>query len=55
MAPVVIDLAGERKVAFRGFVDRVDRSPDGDRLVVIDYKTGKRDKYADAAAQEGPG
>jgi ATP-dependent helicase/nuclease subunit B len=53
--PVVIDLSGERNVAFRGFVDRVDRSSDGDRLVVIDYKTGKRDKYGDVQPPKGAG
>jgi hypothetical protein len=45
--PVVIDLSGDRSVAFRGYVDRVDRSADRDRLVVIDYKTGRSDKYGD--------
>ncbi len=39
--PVVITLGSGRSVAFRGKIDRVDRSADGDRLVVIDYKTGK--------------
>lgn len=43
--PVEIDLGDGRRVAFRGRVDRVDRSPDGTRLVVLDYKTGKDDEY----------
>jgi RecB family exonuclease len=30
-------------VRFRGRIDRLDRSPDGSRVVVTDYKTGKRD------------
>jgi RecB family exonuclease len=39
---VSVDLAagGSRSVAFRGRIDRVDRSPDGRRAVVYDYKTG---------------
>lgn len=35
----VLELPGGRRVAFRGFADRVDRTADG-RLIVIDYKTG---------------
>ena len=42
--PVVVELRG-RRVAFRGSIDRVDRSPDGTRLLVLDYKTGKPDYY----------
>jgi RecB family exonuclease len=38
--PVSITLANGRTVAFKGYIDRVDRSPDGRRLVVYDYKTG---------------
>ncbi|MCX7620669.1 MAG: PD-(D/E)XK nuclease family protein [Acidimicrobiales bacterium] len=41
VGPVVIRLDSDRAVAFRGKIDRVDRSMSGDRLVVIDYKTGK--------------
>ncbi len=29
-------------VRFRGRIDRVDRSPDGQRVIAVDYKTGKR-------------
>ncbi len=39
-APVTVEVAPGRRVRLRGRVDRVDRSPDGERLVVIDYKTG---------------
>jgi RecB family exonuclease len=43
--PVEIRLAGGRVARFRGVIDRVDRRPDGD-VVVLDYKTGKvRDDY----------
>lgn len=38
--PVVLDVADGRRVAFRGMIDRVDRSADGRRLLVVDYKTG---------------
>jgi ATP-dependent helicase/nuclease subunit B len=37
---VVVQLGGSRTVRFRGRIDRVDRSPDGARVVVYDYKTG---------------
>jgi RecB family exonuclease len=30
----------DRTLAFRGRIDRVDRAPDGERLVVLDYKSG---------------
>jgi RecB family exonuclease len=33
---------GKQPVHFRGRIDRVDRSVDGDSATVIDYKTGKR-------------
>ena len=38
--PVTVDLGGGRIVRLRGRIDRVDRSPDGERSVVIDYKSG---------------
>jgi hypothetical protein len=53
--PVVVDLSGDRSVAFRGFVDRVDRSSVGDELVVIDYKTGSSGKYREVRLPTGPG
>ena len=34
-------------VHFRGRVDRIDVSPDGQRAVVYDYKTGRVDSYED--------
>lgn len=43
-APVELDLPDGSTVRFRGKVDRVDRHSDG-RVRVIDYKTGKSDKY----------
>jgi RecB family exonuclease len=36
--------------AFRGAADRVDRSPDGKRAWVVDYKTGRGDDYKEDAA-----
>jgi len=37
--PVTVELGDGRRVAFRGTVDRIDRTSDG-TAVVIDYKTG---------------
>ena len=37
----VVALAGGRSLRFRGIVDRVDRSEDGARYRVVDYKTGR--------------
>jgi hypothetical protein len=46
--PPVRLTAGEgREVVFRGFIDRIDRSSAGDRLVVLDYKTGSPRGYPD--------
>jgi hypothetical protein len=42
---VVVDLGSGRVMRFRGAVDRIDRSPDGSRLVVLDYKTGTTRGY----------
>ncbi len=50
-APVTVALDGERTLSFRGFVDRVDRSPDGSGVTVIDYKTG-RDYGFDELAED---
>jgi ATP-dependent helicase/nuclease subunit B len=41
--PVATEVAG-RRVAFRGRIDRVDRTGDG-RLVVVDYKSGKSEGF----------
>ena len=35
----------ETQVKFRGFIDRLDVSPDGSRVSVIDYKTGSAAPY----------
>jgi RecB family exonuclease len=40
-APVQVQLADGRAMQFRGRIDRVDRSADGRRLRIVDYKTGK--------------
>ncbi len=42
--PLIVTLPGERSVAFRGSIDRVDHSDDG-RIAVVDYKTGRAEKY----------
>jgi hypothetical protein len=43
--PVQIDLGDGRKLNFGGRVDRIDQSPDGRKLVVLDYKTGSAWDY----------
>src|SRR5262249_53918177 len=43
--PVIVDIGNDRHIRFRGAVDRIDRSPDGSRLVVLDYKTGSAQGY----------
>jgi RecB family exonuclease len=37
---LTMTLPGSAPVAFRGRIDRVDRSPDGRRVLIYDYKTG---------------
>ncbi len=44
LPPVEVTLPGGRVVAFRGAADRVDQASDG-TLHVVDYKTGRSDKY----------
>lgn len=43
--PVVVEVADGRAITFRGRIDRVDRSPGGERVVVYDYKTGSGSSY----------
>ncbi len=43
--PVRVELPDGRSVAFRGKVDRIDASAGGERVVVIDYKTGSDRDY----------
>lgn len=40
-----IEVPGVGGINFRGFADRIDRSPDGRKAVVIDYKTGSASRY----------
>ena len=40
LPPLTMTLPGSVPVTFRGRIDRVDRSPDGSRVYVYDYKTG---------------
>ena len=48
--PVAIALPSGRVVRVRGSIDRVDETRTGD-LVVIDYKTGKSDRYRKLSAE----
>ena len=48
---VVRDGAGD-SFRLRGFIDRVDRAPDGS-LRIIDYKTGGKSSYTPAAVRKG--
>jgi ATP-dependent helicase/nuclease subunit B len=43
--PITVDLGDGRIVRLRGRIDRVDRSADGERLVVTDYKSGSPSGY----------
>lgn len=45
LPPLHLDVDGE-PVSFRGRIDRVDRTPDGRRVLVFDYKTGSAEDYA---------
>ena len=40
-----VELKDGRRIALRGKIDRVDKAPDGSRLVVIDYKSGSSYAY----------
>jgi hypothetical protein len=42
---VAVAIGGGRQVLFRGRIDRIDRSTDGRRLVVLDYKTGSANRF----------
>jgi len=41
-------------LSLRGFVDRIDRTPDGRRAWVIDYKTGRADGYEKVGSDDDP-
>jgi hypothetical protein len=43
--PVSVELEDGRTLRFGGRIDRVDRSADGRRLIVLDYKTGSSYGY----------
>ena len=49
--PVRVELSDGRAVRFRGSADRVDVTEDG-RRVVVDYKSGKGDKYDKIATED---
>lgn len=38
---VVVDLGNGRQARFSGRIDRIDKTPSGDAVRVVDYKTGK--------------
>lgn len=44
-APAALELPDGGGIHFRGFIDRVDVTPDGRRAVVMDYKTGSSWQY----------
>ena len=44
--------AGGHRVSFRGMIDRVERSDDGGRVVVVDYKTGKPERHRNALRED---
>ena len=48
--PVTLTLPDGRQLGFRGWVDRLDVSPDGGRAVVLDYKTGSTRGYEELLA-----
>jgi hypothetical protein len=48
---VPLQLADGRMLRIRGMADRVDRADDGS-LLVLDYKTGKRDQYKGLSADD---
>ncbi len=39
--PVRVQLAGERELLLRGSIDRIDRTPDRRRVLLLDYKSGR--------------
>ncbi|MEO5678713.1 MAG: PD-(D/E)XK nuclease family protein, partial [Acidimicrobiales bacterium] len=50
--PVAVTLGSGRVVRFRGRIDRVDTAADG-RVRVVDYKTGRGQRYVDAGSAGG--
>jgi len=50
--PLLIVRAGDDRFSLRGYIDRVDRAPDG-RVRVIDYKTAGPHAFTKRAAIEG--
>jgi RecB family exonuclease len=52
-SPVGVDIGNGRRVAFRGRIDRLDRSEDGSRAVVYDYKTGRAHDIAEDPVDAG--
>lgn len=44
--PLTLDVGAGRTLAFRGYIDRVDATPDGGH-VVYDYKSGKGSHYGE--------
>ena len=53
-SPLIITLADGRNLRFRGSIDRVDLTDD-EKLVVLDTKTGRPDRYKKVPAEYFPG
>ncbi len=51
LGPVELDWSDGRRLLVRGKADRIDRTADG-RLVVIDYKSGRFDRYVKLNARD---
>jgi ATP-dependent helicase/nuclease subunit B len=43
--PVTVTMPSGRQIAFKGIIDRVDQSDDGERVVVYDYKTSRPESF----------
>jgi len=48
-----IEDAGHEPIVLRGQIDRVDRAPDSDEALIVDYKRSKRDKSLTDKLGEG--
>jgi RecB family exonuclease len=51
--PIAIDDSGEHGAILSGYIDRVERRPDG-TVVIVDLKTGKNEPQTDAKVAENP-
>ncbi len=52
--PVELEILPGRTIALKGSIDRIDVSPDGELLQVVDYKTGRiQDRYTNDSLKGG--